>query len=103
MVGGEGGDSLEGAFRSDFHSCSMFYVAGSYHSLEGASDLIPFPSDTFLINVLCVWMKRVILLKQTRKQKNEKCVVKTGEGAAATKSLGLVSILLPHGLGQRCG
>ena len=70
MVGGEGGDSLEGAsdlfsIPAQFHSCSMFYVA--------------------------------------EEAKKWKMCWETGEGAAATKSLGLISILLPHGLGQRCG
>ena len=76
MAGGEGGDSLEGGFSS-------FSI--NYGIME-----------IFLLNVLCEEVNT--LNKQRFKVMNE---CKTGEGAAATKYLGLVSIFLPHCVDQR--
>ena len=73
-AGGEGGDSLEGGFSS-------FSIM-----------------ETFLLNVLC---EEVNTLNKQRSKIMNDC--KTGEGAAATKYLELVSIFLPHDVGPRRG
>ena len=54
--------------------------------------------EIFLLNVLC---EEVNTLNKQRSKVMNEC--KTGEGAAATKYLGLVSIFLPHDVDQRRG